>query len=308
MRVLGYSGRDDIARVYVADINGKCIEFVEAFGKGGLKEKWVIIVSTLFGCPVKCKMCDACGSYSGKMSADEIIKQIDFLVALRFKDRHVDVKKWKIQFARMGEPAFNDAVLDVLLELVKRYNCENIIPSISTIAPAGRNAFFDRLLKIKKDLYKNSFQLQFSIHTTDENFRNWLIPVKKLGFKEIALYGKEFYDPEGKKVTLNFAVSSKIPVDVKIIEKHFSPDAFLIKLTPVNPSLNAVANNLPDPDFEKLYDLATRFREVGFEVIVSIGELEENKIGSNCGLYINAIKNHNSSVIESYQYPILKFD
>lgn len=308
MRVLGYSGRDDVAKVYVAEINGKYVEFVESFGGGGLKEKWVIIVSTLFGCPVKCKMCDAGVTYSGKMNADQILEQIDFLVRLRFRERRIDVRKWKIQFARMGEPAFNEAVLDVLEDLPRRYDCKNLIPSVSTIAPAGRRYFFERLMEIKKTLYRKTFQLQFSIHTTDETFRNWLIPVKKWDFKEIAEYGKQFYDPEGKKVTLNFAVSARIPVDVSVIREFFSPEAFIIKLTPVNPGFNAVENNLPDPDFGNIYILASKFREAGFEVIVSIGELEENKIGSNCGLYVNAINKKKPKELEAYKYPIEKFD
>ncbi|MBD3871329.1 MAG: hypothetical protein IFK91_00230 [Acidobacteria bacterium] len=32
--------------------------------------------------------------------------------------------------------------------------------------------------------------------------------------------------------------------------------------------------------------VAERFRDVGYETIVNIGELEENAIGSNCGMYV----------------------
>ena len=32
--------------------------------------------------------------------------------------------------------------------------------------------------------------------------------------------------------------------------------------------------------------VAERFRDVGYETIVNIGELEENAICSNCGMYV----------------------
>ena len=61
------------------------------------------------------------------------------------------------------------------------------------------------------------------------------------------------------------------------------------------------------PDKQEHY-LITQFisdiiRDLGYDVIVSIGELEENNIGSNCGQYI--LSHLNTNKIESaYTYPI----
>jgi 23S rRNA (adenine2503-C2)-methyltransferase len=65
MRVLVSTGREDIAVVYVAELEpGKQVEFVESLQPPLPREKkWVLIVSTLFGCPVQCLMCDAGGRY-----------------------------------------------------------------------------------------------------------------------------------------------------------------------------------------------------------------------------------------------------
>jgi hypothetical protein len=42
-----------------------------------------------------------------------------------------------------------------------------------------------------------------------------------------------------------------------------------------------------DPDNPAEGDaLAAAFAAQGFETLVSIGELEENQIGSNCGMYL----------------------
>jgi 23S rRNA (adenine2503-C2)-methyltransferase len=116
VKVFAVAGKDDVAMVYMAEFGpGKAIELVEAVQPPLPREKkWVLMVSTLFGCPVACQICDAGGSYQGKLSAEEILAQIDFMVSLRFPDGKVPVENFKIQFARMGEPAFNLAVLDVL--------------------------------------------------------------------------------------------------------------------------------------------------------------------------------------------------
>lgn len=54
------------------------------------------------------------------------------------------VKKFKIQFARVGEPALNEHVLGVLEEIAKY---ENLIPSISTVVPRGCEKFREELLR-----------------------------------------------------------------------------------------------------------------------------------------------------------------
>ena len=43
--------------------------------------------------------------------------------------------------------------------------------------------------------------------------------------------------------------------------------------------------------------LARSIEKFGFETIISIGELEENRIGSNCGQYISRYLNDHGSGI-----------
>src|SRR3972149_3149112 len=165
MKVSAVAGNAQIAMVYIADFGqGRAVEFVEAIQPPLPREKkWVLMVSTLFGCPVKCRMCDAGGTYHGKLTGEDIFAQIDYLVQKRYPGGFIPVEKFKIQFARMGEPSFNPAVLEVLTELPNRYRAAGLIPSLSTIGPSGVDGFFDRLLEIKDSLYsKGQFQFQFS--------------------------------------------------------------------------------------------------------------------------------------------------
>ena len=290
---------------------GKVIEFVESLEPPyPREEKWVLIVSTLCGCPVGCRFCDAGRSYHGILTRDEILSQIDYLVRRRFPDGNVPVEKFKIQFARMGDPAFNDNVIDVLTGLAARYDAPGIMPSLSTIAPAGRELFFEQLLRVRKEQYGGRFQLQFSIHSTNPAGRDWLMPAPKWTLADIARYGERFFEPGGRKITLNFALAEGMPVDASIMRAHFDPALFLVKITPVNPTFLSIENGIESHvrPREKRYEVIDSLRESGYEVILSIGETEENHIGSNCGQHVTNYLESNGFIDNGYTYELVGLD
>lgn len=304
MKIISETGTNELSRVYIAEPEeGRYIEFVESVQPPLPKEKkWVLIVSTLYGCPVNCLFCDCGGNYEGKLSTGAILAQIDFLVRKSYKDGVVPVEKFKIQFARMGEPSLNMNVLDALEQLPYLYRAKGLTPCISTIAPNGTDEFFSKLLEIKRKHYENRFQLQFSIHSTDEQQRDILMPVKKWSFNKIAEYSKEFCRHSTKKVTLNFALSNESIIEPKVLVKYFPPETFIIKLTPVNPTYKAHENGITslitkDNDY---YGITDKLQDAGYETIVSIGEWEENRIGSNCGQYLKTYLNNSYKIEGSY--------
>lgn len=311
MKVVASAGRDDIAVVYVVELSsGRKVECVESLQPPLSRErKWVLLVSTLFGCPIGCKMCDAGGHYTGKPTAEEIFEQVDFLVRRRFPDRRVPSQQFKIQFARMGEPALNPHVLTVLEGLPRRYHAPGLMPSLSTIAPAGAGRFFESLIDIKRRLYGDGrFQFQFSIHTTDERLRRELIPVKTWDFRQMAEYGARWFDAGDRKVTLNFALAQGMPIDPDALLRYFSPDNYVIKITPLNPTYRAIENGLAsylDP-MQAATDsgVVVALRQAGYEVIVSIGEVEENRIGSNCGQYLKRHLAAPAPIPDGYTYDV----
>jgi 23S rRNA (adenine2503-C2)-methyltransferase len=289
VKILSVRGRESLAVLYVGSLGeGKLVECVESLEPPTpRREKWVLIVSSLFGCPVRCGMCDAGGSYRGKLSAAEILAQIDFLVDRRFPGREVPVEKFKVQFARMGEPALNASVLEVLEALPSRYRAPGLFPALSTVAPAGSSEFFETLLDVKDRLYRQRFQLQFSIHTTDEKQRDALIPFPKWSLAEIARYGENFHRTGERKVSLNFSLMKEMSVDPGVLGRLFDPAHFVIKLTPLNPTKAVLRSSLHsrfDPDDAAGARAAVEMlEESGLRVILSIGETEENAIGTNCG-------------------------
>lgn len=306
MKVSSYVTLNDIAIVYIASFdNNKSIEFVESVQPPiPLRKKWVLIVSTLFGCPIKCPICDAGSFYGGKLTKEQILEQIDFLVTQRFPDRAIPVEKFKVQFARMGEPAFNLHVIDALADLPRLYTAPGLMPCISTIAPYGAERFFYKLLDIKKSLYAGRFQLQFSIHSTDSMQRDHLIPARKWGFSQIAEYGRKFFETGDRKISLNFALAEGSELDALKLARYFDPGIFLIKITPINPTYaarrnkieSAIANGFAESSFKSIEAL----RNNGYEVLVSIGELAENDIGSNCGQYVTTHIRENKKLAGGY--------
>jgi 23S rRNA (adenine2503-C2)-methyltransferase len=296
MKILSSTGDSELATVFTASFGrdqSSCIEFVDA--KDPLlprSEKWVIIVSTQLGCPIACRMCDSGGDFRGNLSGEQIMAQIDHAVEEHQESRRIDCKKFKVQFARMGEPSLNPAVFDVLKELPRRYDAPGLIPCVATVMPEGTDSWFNELLSIKQTIYRDKlFQLQISINSTDQSARDWLMPYPKWSFAKIARYGESFAKGGHRKISLNFAWTSDIPIESSVIARHFNPNAFCIKITPLNPTLSSEEKGLNSafsPDEPALAErLCEEFARHGYETILSIGDTAENEIGSNCGMSVH---------------------
>ena len=311
MKIVGFTGRSDIAITRIAELrDGKYVEFVESLQPPIPRDrKWVLIVSTMFGCPVGCLMCDAGWYYAGRLSGREIFAQIDYMVRSRYPDGCVPAEKFKIQFARMGEPSLNPAVLDVLKDLPRVYDAPGLIPSLSTVAPGGSERFFADLIRLKNMLYPaGKFQLQFSIHTTDPDLRDRLVPVRKWSLEDISAYGAAFHEEGDRKITLNAALVAGMPLDPAVLLRYFDISRYLIKITPLNPTYKAARNKLTTyitPAVEESrYRIVNRLRDAGFEVLISIGETEENLIGSNCGQFVMRHLREPEPLGGSYTYSV----
>ena len=288
MNILQVTGKPELARVYVASLRNdptNLVEFVDACSPsiGDRRKKWVIIISSQLGCPVTCLMCDAGGGFKGNLSSAEMLGQIKAVVADNGLDPNA-CAKFKVQFARMGEPALNAQVLTALRELSVLY--PRVIPCIATIGPKDSSRWFSELL-IVRDLFRD-FQLQFSVNSTDEALRDVIMPYPKMSLSQLADYGQCFYRPGQRKVVLNFALQPQWPLDAVDLRKAFDPKYFAVKLTPTNPTGTGSRNCLDinedlDTINSKMEEKARDLERQGFLVIRSVGELEENKIGSNCG-------------------------
>ena len=102
---------------------------------GSRADRWMVGVSTMSGCPVRCKFC-ATGSLrkTKLLSAKEIVDQVEFIFTKIWWRNPSHSKEFKINYTRMGEPFLNiKAVKEAINILDARYGKENIHHYISTI-------------------------------------------------------------------------------------------------------------------------------------------------------------------------------
>jgi 23S rRNA (adenine2503-C2)-methyltransferase len=127
--------------------------------------------------------------------------------------------------------------------------------------------------------------------------------VKKWSFAQIWEYGERFYAAEDRKITLNFALAQGMPVDSLILRKYFDPDKFLVKITPLNPTYRARENELTsyiNPlDSEQKYEIIEALQDSGYQVLLSIGEREENYIEA-IGQYLRRHLSAEAPIMDGY--------
>ncbi|NMC70660.1 MAG: radical SAM protein [Myxococcales bacterium] len=290
MEVLRVSGVPGVAEVGVLRFRGDdryCVETVDGLAPPlGRREKWIVNVSTQFGCPVGCPFCDAALAYHGEPTADELLAQVRWVLE-RHPGEAERCAKLKVHFARMGEPALNDAVLEALERLPGVAVSPGLWACVATTAPRGCEAWFEALREVKDRLYRGRFQLQFSVQSTAERDRARLTPMPHWSLEGLAEYGARFWRPGDRKVVLNFALARGVAFDAGVLAATFDPARFAVKITPVNPTArgaeSGLATVLRSERSAAIERALAALRARGFDVILSVGEGEEDRIGSNCG-------------------------
>ncbi|MFH1811729.1 MAG: radical SAM protein [Pseudomonadota bacterium] len=297
LEVVGSHGMPEVAVVHVARLRQDprlLVEMVDGLDPPRPRlDKWIVNISTQIGCPVGCPYCDAGGDFQGHLSAAELLAQVRWVLS-QHPDQAASCRKLKIHFARMGEPAYNDAVIEALWQLPQVVQSPGLWACLATVAPRGQERFFDALLDVKRALYRGRFQLQFSLNTTDDALRRQLIPVPHWGPDAIADYGERFVVAGDRRVVLNFALAEGVPFDPAVLLCRFDPLLFTIKLTPLNPTARGDAHALHTvlrAGARDQVDVAVqRLRAGGFDVILSVGDPREDQIGSNCGQAVRVLR------------------
>jgi 23S rRNA (adenine2503-C2)-methyltransferase len=271
-----------------------------------LENKWVITISTQYGCSMNCSFCDVPKVGRGKNIPLNILKK-EFEIAKSFYP-NVKPKRINLHFARMGEPTFNFDTIKLAKELKLELKKENILfhPVISTMMPKNNIKLYNFLsewIKFKNE--DGDAGLQLSINTTDEETRNKLTP-NSLSLPEISeimyrilLNEKNFL--KGRKITLNFAITKDYKIDVERLLLYFNPNLFLVKITPIHETYTSKKNNIYTPNGYNSYnfyrEIEEKLKKFGFDVIVFIPSEVEDKSRITCG---NAILSLNKEEEREY--------
>jgi len=218
---------DTFLPFYTKDAIGKHQNMLDNYELGDRSERWMVGVSVMSGCPVRCKFC-ATGQMKRwrNLTAQEIIDQVEFVVSQNPDFNPLISKEFKINYTRMGEPFLNIDNMRVAIEVLdKKY--PNLHHYVSTIGISGSDFSW----------IKNNITLQISVHSTDDDSRNWLIPFKnKLTLEELGKIRTDSF----LKTTINLTLVKEEDFDINILKSNFSPKSFFVKISPIN--VNSVSD------------------------------------------------------------------
>lgn len=258
-----------------------------------LSEKWVITISTQYGCSMGCKFCDVPKVGKGlNASLNDLTNQL--IEGLKLHPEIESTKRLNLHYARMGEPTFNFDVINhatQLHKIVKPYIGNSMIhPVISTMLPKSNKRLMEFLqdwCEIKNYTYRGDAGLQFSINSTDDNQRNEMFSGNSLTLDDIAEIGRLLPDPKGRKYALNFALADEYIIEAKKLVSLFNPDKFMVKLTPLHRTKSCNDNGIITTDgyesFTPYKKIENDLKDVGFDVIVFIPSYDEDLGLITCG-------------------------
>ena len=258
-----------------------------------LTKKWVATISTQKGCPMKCQFCD-CPKFGffGNASVEELSFEIETILK---NETIKNTDRFNVHFARMGEPTFNENVLEFaknhLRDITKKYiTAQTIHPVVSTMLPKKNKKLKQFILdwcNIKNIDYNGEAGLQFSINSTDNAQREAQFNSNSLSLEEISALGKELPQPVGRKYTLNFAVTKDTILDADRLTELFDPKIFIVKITPIHETNSAIQNGFDVTTSYDDYDVYREFEQPlvkkGWDVIVFVPSHEEDSDRITCG-------------------------
>jgi 23S rRNA (adenine2503-C2)-methyltransferase len=278
---------------YTRELNG-----VENTHCMPLSEKWVITLSTQYGCRMKCTFCDVPNvQWHGNVTFNDLKNQLYNAFSL-FPDVHY-TERLNIHFARMGEPIFNNAVFEFATWM---YDCksqifdetgiriETLHPVLTTSLPRAFRRLEERILKwcdIKNHFYNGQAGLQFSINSTNEEQRNEMFSGMSITLEELSKIATRMDPPTSRKYCLNFAYSTDFEIDANKLVSLFSPDKFMVKITPIHNNNACSENNIKTIDgynsFHPYKQAEEDLKRVGFDVLVFVPSIDEEDGLVTCG-------------------------
>lgn len=274
-----------------------------------LQEKWVVTISTQYGCPMRCTFCDVPNlKFNGNASVADMYAQL--LSALSLFPEVKYTERLNLHFARMGEPILNPAVLE-FAEFLYRHKrivqedsgvrVEVLHPVLTTSSPKNFKNYERHLMKwcqIKNDMYNGQAGLQLSINSTNEEHRSAMYRGMQRTLEEISETMKKAPDPLSRKYCLNFAFATGNEADGEKLAALFPPDRFMVKITPIHNNNacreNAIKTVGGYDSFEPYEEAEDNFKRAGFDVLTFVPSMDEEDGLVTCGNLVlggSAIKN-----------------
>lgn len=263
-----------------------------------LSEKWVITLSTQYGCPMKCNFCDVPNfKFKGNATMDDLCSQFYGAISLFPNVKYTE--RLNLHYARMGDPIFNEAVFEFTEWLwynkrrVKEetgLSIEVLHPVLTTSLPSKFKLLEERILEwcdIKNNLYNGQAGLQFSINSTNEEQRTEMYQGTQISLEELSKITEKMPDPVSRKYCLNFAYSTDFEIDAAKLLDLFDPAKFMCKITPIHNN-NACEQNgiktIGGYDSWQPYQKPEQdLKDAGYDVLVFVPSIDEEEGLVTCG-------------------------
>lgn len=264
-----------------------------------INEKWLIAISTQFGCPHKCQFCLVPElGFHGNLTSEQMWEQLELVFSQHPEVTYSD--KIKVGFARMGEPFWNwQNILQVMREMKTYKDGFTFLPCYNTIMPKGKSYGKTSLEVLSEDVmaakeYLDGFMhIQISTNSTNEEERQRLFGGAQVySIKEIANIMNNVPN-NNRLVTLNFICGAGWEIDPNKLY-GLNPDVFCIKITPLNITSKTEKSGLEDAikwNWENMNKIKENIEgKCGLKVITDVAAKEELPLC--CGNLVHDFKNH----------------
>lgn len=261
-------------------------------------DRTVICCSVMSGCPVGCTFCGTGAKFIRNLKADEIVEQIENVLASKglINDVNNKCKKLQFMFMSMGEPMLNwNEVERAIRILHDRFSNAQLL--LSTIG-CENDEVFHKIIELSKEIDK--IGLQFSIHKSNDEDRNKLIPFKnKMNLEKIRDAGIIWWKETGRKPFLNYCIdgTNNTNDDFIRLTTLFTPVVFNFTFSVVC-SKDETMKDASFRNLNAIRDFQNRFLEKGYNVRI-FNPAGQDDIGGGCGQlwYVqNWLKEHNASL------------
>jgi 23S rRNA (adenine2503-C2)-methyltransferase len=233
-----------------------------------------ICVSSQVGCAMGCVFCaSGLDGVMRNLTAGEIFEQMLLLQQLLPGDERLS----HIVMMGMGEPLAN---LDNVLQALGYASAPTglgISPRRITISTVGLPAAIRRLAK--QDC---KYQLALSLHASNDELRNQLVPVNaKIGIEALMAAADHYFESSGRKLTFEYVMLSGIndsEEHARQLVELLKDRTALLNVIPYNP-----VEGLPfqTPSRQAIQQFRTVLQEGGIEV--RFRQRKGDKINAACG-------------------------
>jgi adenine C2-methylase RlmN of 23S rRNA A2503 and tRNA A37 len=252
----------------------------------------LISPSPQIGCCVGCKFCDMSDlSYGGNLSAEIMLEQIALVLnrALRY-GYQVTEKPLKISFVKGGETLLNPEFPKLLDLIAKNLTVPIKISTTFPDVPMAHQVY--QAVEKFAIKYPETFQIQISLISTNQQFRQQLTKMPLISFEQLRQYAESWQKnvPQPRKITLTFTLTENTPCDPQEIINILSPQYFAIRIRDYMPTTPGLKAGLSDSSESRVQDVTRQFEQAGYQMIPGRIGVTERRFKLSAGHIIKIYK------------------